>query len=62
MKEFFAVLTVVVALFLMGFGMGHDYCKHYVRKEAIQAGAAKYVVDEKTGQVEFIWLGEKNDK
>jgi hypothetical protein len=55
MSTFELFLTLIIGMALGGFvasGLQNSYCQ----KQAIEAGVAKFVVDEKTGVTQFKYI------
>jgi hypothetical protein len=44
--------------FLLGDMFGTGRTRKYFTQQAIDHGCAEYVVDAKTGEVEFVWKGK----
>ncbi len=49
-----ALIVVVVGCCCIGFIAGRGLC----REEALDAGAAEWRIDPKTGEKSFVWLGD----
>jgi len=54
-------LGAVILLIIVFFFVGSLYQKDTIRKSAIQAGVAEYVlIDKKSGVIEFQWITNLN--
>lgn len=42
--------------FIIGFIAGSVHCQSVLNKKAVDAGAAKYIVDERTGSTQFVFI------
>lgn len=50
------VLVAFAFVILMGAMFGYGYSEGKIRTSAIEAGVARYTVNEKTGETKFEWI------
>ena len=56
------VACLIVMGFGIGFGLGGQFVTNQDRQSAIDAGVAKYISDEKTGESVFTFITNKPTK
>lgn len=49
------IVCAVILLTVLWYVMGYRDCRSNMRKEAVEHGAAEYVLDQKTGQSTWRW-------
>lgn len=54
--EFCFLLIFLIFFWIVGFSSGAHLAEKSTRREAIEAGVARYEVDAKTGKTQFVFI------
>lgn len=55
-SEFCFLLIVLILFWIVGVSSGGHLAEKSIRRQAIEAGVARYEVDAKTGKTKFIFI------
>ena len=61
-RVFAVALSVAFALASVAYGLGHSVGRAAERRQAVEAGVARYVADPTTGETRFEYLGAKETR
>ena len=63
-KAFCVIIATIVFVFgiIIGFKAGENRATATIRNKAIEANAAKWTIDEKTGEKEFVFISTNQEK